>query len=220
MDWIPTLQVAFAAGLATTFDDNIYLTGFFSEVNRTFRPKHVAVGELVGFSVLLAISLLGFAVGLVVSSEWIGLLGVLPILIGFNNLREHFNSSDEAEYDKKQNKLKYAKARGFESRRLTLWQILRDRQTYDVSAVTISNGGNNLGIYIPLFASLSFSKILLTIPVLYGFVITWLLLSFHLTRAPGIAFVLSRYGRLFFPFVLMWLGFRILNDSESYRLFF
>ncbi|WP_411876996.1 hypothetical protein [Vulcanococcus limneticus] len=55
-----TLQTGVAVAISTTFDDNIYLTGFFSEVNRLFRPLHVVVGELVGFSVLMAISLLCF----------------------------------------------------------------------------------------------------------------------------------------------------------------
>ncbi|MFN9695451.1 MAG: hypothetical protein ACK52U_13890 [Synechococcaceae cyanobacterium] len=44
---------------------------------------------------------------------------------------------------------------------------------------------------------------------------SWLLLSFRLTRLPGVAITLSRYGRRLFPFVLMWLGFRILHDSGA-----
>lgn len=48
---IGSLQAAMAVAMATTFDDNIYLTGFFSETNRHFRPIHVVVGELLGFSV-------------------------------------------------------------------------------------------------------------------------------------------------------------------------
>jgi hypothetical protein len=56
-------------GIATTFDDNIYLTGFFSEVNRTFRPVHVVVGELVGFTALVSVSLLGFLLGLIIPSD-------------------------------------------------------------------------------------------------------------------------------------------------------
>ena len=44
-------------------------------------------------------------------------------------------------------------------------------------------------------------------------VASWLLLSFRLTRLPGVAVTLSRYGRSLFPFVLMWLGLRILHDS-------
>ena len=89
MDWlIEIVKIAVATGIATTFDDNIYLTGFFSEVNRTFRPVHVVVGELVGFTALVSVSLLGFLLGLIIPPIYIGLLGILPILIGFTAARE------------------------------------------------------------------------------------------------------------------------------------
>jgi cadmium resistance protein CadD (predicted permease) len=44
-------------------------------------------------------------------------------------------------------------------------------------------------------------------------------MSYHLTRTPGIALVLSRYASKLFPFVLMWLGLRIILDNQSYKLF-
>jgi cadmium resistance protein CadD (predicted permease) len=219
MDWLlATIKIAVATGVATTFDDNIYLTGFFSEVNRTFRPKHIVVGELLGFTALISVSLIGFLIGLVIPSNWIGLLGILPILIGLNNLRLLLLNRDDSNDDKSVNLRRNARFHGFQSRRLSLWDVIRDRQTYQVSAVTISNGGNNLGIYIPLFASSSLQNLAVIIPICYLIVGTWLLMSYHLTRQPGIAFVLSRYAGKLFPFVLMWLGLRIILDNQSYKL--
>jgi cadmium resistance protein CadD (predicted permease) len=218
MDWlIETAKIGIAAAIATTFDDNIYLTAFFSEVNRTFRPKHIAVGELIGFTALVSISLVGFILGLVVDSKWIGLLGILPILIGLRNLL-NLNRDNSAE-DKSANLKRNSKYRGFESRKRSLWDVIRDPQTYRVSAVTIGNGGNNLGIYIPLFASLALPDLALIVLICYLTVSTWIFMSYHLTHQPRIAFILSRYASKIFPFVLMWLGLRIILDSESYRLF-
>ena len=220
MDWlIETIKIGLAAAVATTFDDNIYLTGFFSEVNRTFRPKHVVVGELIGFTALISISLVGFLIGLAISSDWIGLLGILPILIGLNNLRLLIVNKDESVENKSANLKQNARFRGFDSRERSLLDIIQDRQTYSVSAVTISNGGNNLGIYIPLFASSSLQSLAVIVPICYLIVCTWLFMSYHLTRTPGIALVLSRYASKLFPFVLMWLGLRIILDNESYKLF-
>lgn len=220
-----TLQIAFAAGLATTFDDNIYLTAFFGEVNRSFRPMHVVVGELLGFSLLLAISLLGYALGMALPSRLVGLLGILPILIGINSLVEVLQearagtaSTAAAALPAAPDPLRPVHGSGFRSRRVTIWDALRDRRTYDVSLVSISNGSNNLSIYIPLFASLTLPRILVVIPVLYLFIATWLSLSFALTRMPGISLVLNRYARVFFPFILMWLGYRILTDSGALSL--
>jgi cadmium resistance protein CadD (predicted permease) len=220
MDWlIETIKIGLAAAVATTFDDNIYLTGFFSEVNRTFRPKHVVVGELIGFTALISISLVGFLIGLAISSNWIGLLGILPILIGLNNLRLLIVNKDESVENKSANLKQNARFRGFDSRERSLLDIIQDRQTYRVSAVTISNGGNNLGIYIPLFASSSLQSLAVIVPICYLIVCTWLFMYYYLTRTPGIALVLSRYASKLFPFVLMWLGLRIILDNESYKLF-
>lgn len=222
--WIwSALQIALAAGLATTFDDTLYLTGFFSEVDRTFRPRHVVVGELLGFTVLLAISLLGYAIGLALTPSIVGLLGILPILIGIHNLWDLAREHTTPERDQQEIPTSFRRNRsrispGFPSRRLSLWELLRDRQTYDVALVSISNGSNNLSIYIPLFASLSLAKIFVVIPVLYGFIATWLSLAYALTRLPRISLVLNRYARTFFPFILIWLGFRILSDSGTLAL--
>ncbi|MDZ8262242.1 cadmium resistance transporter [Nostoc sp. ChiQUE01b] len=218
MDWlIATIKIGLATAVATTFDDNIYLTAFFSEVNRTFRPQHVVVGEIIGFTALVTVSFLGFLLGLAIPSTWTGLLGILPILIGLNNL---FNlNKDDSDEDKSANLKRNSKFKGFDSRKRSLWDVIRDPQTYRVSAVTISNGGNNLGIYIPLFASSSIQNLAVIVPVCYFIVCCWLFMSYTLTHQPGIALVLSRYAGKIFPFVLMWLGFRILMDSESYRLF-
>ncbi|MFM8525055.1 MAG: cadmium resistance transporter [Cyanobacteriota bacterium] len=106
----------------------------------------------------------------------------------------------------------------FESGRTTIWRVLRQKQTYDVFLVCLSSGSNNISIYIPLFASLSVVDTLVVIPVLYGYIASWLFLSFILTRAPGLALVLNRYAPLFFPFILIWLGCRILVDTGAFSL--
>lgn len=220
IDWLlANIKVGVATGVATTFDDNIYLTGFFSEVNRTFRPKHIIVGEIIGFTTLVLVSLIGFLVGLIIPSNWIGLLGILPILIGVNNLRLILTNKEEFPSKRPENKKRSSQYHGFESRRLSLWDTICDRQTYKVSAVTISNGGNNLGIYIPLFASSTLGDLIIIIPICYFIVCTWLFMSYHLTRQTGIAVILSRYAGKLFPFVLMWLGLRIIIDNQSYKLF-
>ncbi len=177
------------------------------------------VGELIGFSVLVLLSLLGYALSAAIPANLIGCLGLLPIGIGCINLGELLTSYRTGR-DKPRNLPHRGPGRepGFTSQRIRLLSVLRDRRTYSVSLVTISNGSNNLTIYIPLFASLSLAKIMVVIPALYGCVLTWLLLSFNLTRMPGLSIVLNRYSRLVFPFILIWLGCRILNDSGSSQL--
>ncbi|WP_411876997.1 cadmium resistance transporter [Vulcanococcus limneticus] len=147
-----------------------------------------------------------------------GWLGAVPILMGVRNLVSLWQARDSSDSEERDYRKRFAAYHGFRSRRVGLLEVLRDRKIYSVSAVTISNGGNNLAIYIPLFTSNPLGQLALIVPICYLAVLTWLFLSYRLTRLPGIAVVLSRYANHVFPFVLMWLGFRILNDSGALAL--
>lgn len=217
-----SLQAAIAVAIATTFDDNIYLTGFFSETDRHFRPVHVVAGELIGFSLLMALSvILSRVLVNVLPVSTVGWLGTIPILIGLQSFLQLFATSAPRELDSVQavNPRSHASSlqQGFGSSQPRIAAVLTDSRTYKVSAITISNGGNNLAIYIPLLGNSGPVSSLITVITCYIAVVCWLIVSFRLTRLPGLAVILSRYASKIFPFVLMWLGFRILGDSGALR---
>lgn len=212
---ISTVIIGLSVAFATTFDDNLYLTAFFGKVNRQFRVKHIVIGEFIGFTALVVASLPGFFGGLVLPEAWIGLLGLLPIAIGIN----HLMSKEEELETVQAVSLNLTSPVKPHRPKKSLLATIRDPQTYRVSAVTISNGGNNIGIYVPLFASSNLPSLGVILCVCYLTVGMWCFLSYNLTRNPLMAPVLARYGRKVFPFVLIYLGISILMKSESYRLF-
>jgi cadmium resistance protein CadD (predicted permease) len=215
MTWlITTILLGISVAFATTFDDNLYLTAFFGKVNRSFRPQNVILGELLGFTVLVLASLPGFFGGLMLPASWVGLLGFLPIAIGINHLLRREQQEDSVQDVSIDFKAYSTSGR----RKKSLLATLRDRQTYRVSAVTIANGGNNIGIYVPLFASSNLPSLAVIIAACYCAVATWCLLSYSLVRNPLMAPVLARHARKVFPFVLIYLGCSILIKSESYQL--
>ena len=215
MSWlIGTLIIGISAAFATTFDDNIYLTAFFGKVNHVFRPKHIIIGEFVGFTALVLASLPGFFGGLVLPEAWIGLLGILPIVIGISNLMSRDDDGDIIQ-DVSVDFRHTVKSRRHKK---SLFATLRDPQTYRVSAVTIANGGNNIGIYVPLFATTNLPSLGVILCICYFTVGVWCLLSYNLTRNPLMAPLMARYGRKIFPFVLIWLGFSIMMKSGTFQL--
>jgi cadmium resistance protein CadD (predicted permease) len=215
MSWlISTLILGISAAFATTFDDNIYLTAFFGKVNHVFRPKHIIIGEFVGFTALVLASLPGFFGGLVLPEAWIGLLGILPIVIGISNLMSRDDDGDIIQ-DVSVDFRHTVKSRRHKK---SLFATLRDPQTYRVSAVTIANGGNNIGIYVPLFATTNLPSLGVILCICYFTVGVWCLLSYNLTRNPLMAPLMARYGRKIFPFVLIWLGFSIMMKSGTFQL--
>jgi cadmium resistance protein CadD (predicted permease) len=213
---LPTLFLGMAIATATTFDDNLYLTLFFSKTNHRFRPRHVIVGELIGFTGLVLISLGGFLAGLMIDDAWIGLLGLLPLGLGVNALINRTPDQQEPLPEVRVAHSDHLPYRQQRSR--SLLPTLMDPQTYKVSAVTLANGGNNLAIYIPLFASTSLPRLSLILATCYGAIGLLLWLSYHLTRQPALAVVMSRYVRRAFPFVLIWLGADIMIENGSYQL--
>src|SRR5689334_13682034 len=145
------LLAAFTQGivafLATNIDDIIILLLFFSQVDVNFRRRHIVIGQYLGFTAIIIASLPGFFGGLVVPREWIGLLGLLPIGIGIKHLVDW-----QAETTEVQTVSSEFQKSSYKNPILSFIVSILHPQTYKVTAVTIANGGDNISIYIPLFA--------------------------------------------------------------------
>ena len=79
-----------------------------------------------------------------------------------------------------------------------------------VAAVTLANGADNVGIYVPLFASHPAGSIALIIWVFLALVGVWCYAGYRLGTHPSIGGLLSRYGRRLMPYVLIALGASIV----------
>jgi cadmium resistance transport/sequestration family protein len=205
--WIQSAIAGSTAFIATNVDDILILMLFFSQTNSTFRRRHIVVGQYLGFIALIIASLPGFFGGLIIPRAWIGLLGLLPIAIGINNLIT--SKEDEQEIQTVSDS---------DSTVAKSLLVVIAPQTYKVAAVTFANGGDNIGIYVPLFASSNLANlavICLTFLILIG---VWCYIAYQLTRHKAIARILTKYGERIVPFVLIGLGIFILLESGTYQL--
>ena len=193
---VPTGLVAFTA---TNIDDIVMLTLFFSQVNAVFRSRHVVVGQYLGFGALVVASLPGFFSGLIVPRAWIGMLGAIPIAFGISRLLNTEAQESEVEITQPE--------------RLT-WLNFLSPQAFNVAAVTVANGSDNISIYAPLFASSSLETLLVILSTFFLMVGVWCVVAYKLTRMGAIADTLTRYGNYLAPFVLIGLGVLILVDSH------
>lgn len=196
---IPTSITAFAA---TNIDDIVILMILFTQANKTLRSRHIVIGQYLGFTTLVIISLVGFLSGLVFPQRWLGLLGLVPIALGFNTLLNPEVDSDEEILEP------------LEQPRSLLSNLLSP-QVYGVAAITIANGSDNIGIYTPLFASSTGMKLLLILGIFFLLVGVWCFTAHWLTQQQQLAHTLTRYGNTFVPYVLMGLGGLIVLDSGA-----
>ena len=209
------LTGALIAFVATNIDDIVILLLFFSQVDGNLRRQHIVVGQYLGFTFLIVASLPGYFGGLIVPREWIGFLGILPIAIGVKQLISR--EKDTTQVQTVNSDRSYASA----SNPIVsfLFSILNP-QTYKVAAVTVANGGDNISIYIPLFAGSKLASLAVTLAVFFFMVGVWCAIAYLLTRQPTIAYVLTRYGDRVVPFVLIGLGLLIMYERGTFGLIF
>ena len=203
---LSTLITATVAFVATNIDDIFVLMMFFSQTDRAFRRRHIVIGQYIGFVTLIAVSLLGFLGSFIVPKEWIGLLGLAPIAIG---IHKFVNRNSET---------KTSELLGRLSPSSSVLSSLLNPKTYGVAVVTFANGGDNIGIYTPLFASSDLLRLVVTVGVFLTLVAVWCFLGYKLTHQRTVAQVLFRYDHLVVPFVLIGLGVYIIVANETLRL--
>ncbi len=190
--------VGLAVGLfvTTNLDDLFILLGFFSDPR--FRPRQVAFGQLLGIATLYAVSVAASLLAIVIPPAIIGFLGLLPIAIGLRKIWG-LRRGDDADDDES-------------SQRHGRWNVLT------VAAVTISDGGDNLSVYIPVLATRSHAEIAAIGAVFGVMTLAWLGAAFWLTSHRTLGAPIRHYGHRVAPFVLAALGGYILYAAGTLAL--
>ena len=189
MEIILTSLLAF---ISTNLDDVFLLMLLFGD--RRSKRYQIVAGQFLGIALLIALSVAGSFLGLVIDVAYIGWLGFFPIYIGIKGLlrvRAGAEASAPAEPRKSRSNI------------------------LAVTGITVANGGDNIGVYVPLFAVLAWHQKILMILIFMVMTAIWCLLARYLAQHPLIASVLKRYGPWATPFVLILLGFHILYQSGT-----
>jgi cadmium resistance transport/sequestration family protein len=195
MELLITSIIAFAS---TNIDDIFILMLFFA--NKEYQTKQVILGQYLGIVALILISLIGSLIGLLFDQKYIGLLGLLPIYFGIRSIIKLFQNKRESEQEE------------------TRLDTRKSNKTFSVAAVTFANGGDNIGIYIPLFATLLIHQKAIMISIFLVMVAVWCLVAWYLSKHRTIARTIEKYGHIITPIVLILLGIYILYESDTFEL--
>ncbi|HTU66072.1 MAG TPA: cadmium resistance transporter [Steroidobacteraceae bacterium] len=187
------LLTAIVVFVVTNVDDLLLLALLFGG---GLRVRAVVAGQFLGITVLTGVSVGAAYAATVIPEKWINLLGLVPIVLGswllFRLWRAHGRTDDDR-VDISQERLDSAPG----------------AQALGVAALTIANGGDNVGVYIPLFANDAAAVPVFTV-VFLVFTAVWCALGYALIKHPVGAAVTQRWGHLLLPFVLIGIGIHIL----------
>ena len=183
------IGIAIVTFAITNIDDLLILSMYFA--NPGFKARAVVMGQYLGIITLIIISLVGLILGAFLADHWISFLGAIPLALGVKGL---FQLRDEEEPEEKLNPTR------------SKFQFL------NVALVTIANGGDNVGVYAPLFANLAMQDIIIYVIVFLLLTAVWCVLSYYIASHPKVKHVFEKHGKVILPVFLVLLGLFIMKD--------
>ena len=195
--------IAEAAGLfaVTNLDDIVILSLFFAQgAGENGSARRVVAGQYLAFTAILAVAI-GIAFGAsFLPEEAIPYLGLIPITIG---LRDAW-------------KLWKNRQRGDEGEQTETTQ--GGPTVRKVATTTFGSGGDNIGVYVPVFDTVGTRGTFVFAAVFLVLVGVWCIAGRFFATRPIIARALSRWGHILLPVVLITIGLIILIQGGAFGL--
>lgn len=219
---ISTIITALVSFFSTNIDDIFILMLFFSQVNKDIKVKHIVIGQYLGIGALTAISIAG-ALGIsIIPQEYVGLLGLVPIYLGIKEYIEYkkeIKNNVEEEAQATEENIQEQVFLNQENKTLVSIRKFISPSILKVAGVTIANGGDNIGIYIPLFSSMKLYSILITVIVFLLLTGVWCFIGFKLAEHPFVNKNIEKYKHIFVQIIFVVLGVFIILESGTLGLF-
>jgi len=198
---IQTVISSLAVFMSTSVDDLLILTIMFSRIKTKRGIAHIVGGQYLGTAALVIGSLVAAYVIHLVPETWmIGFLGLVPIALGIRAATQRNLDDDEAESKDVAEKLE---------------EKHESRLFWTIALITVAAGGDNVGIYIPYFASLSAGPTALALAVLTMALAALCYAGYKISALKLIAQTLEKYERIMVPIVFIALGVFILLDAGT-----
>ena len=194
-----TLQ-AIGLFMATNIDDIIVLSLFYARgAGQRGTTAKILGGQYLGFGAILAAAVLvALGARTFLPEEVIPYFGLIPLFLGLLAAWRAWRDDDDDDDD--------AKVSG------------KTLSVLTIAAVTFANGGDNIGVYVPVFATVGTAGIIAYSVVFLALVAVLVAAArFVATRKP-IAEVLERWEHVLFPIVLIGLGIVILVEGGAFGL--
>ena len=183
----------------TNIDDILVLALFFGQgAGRPHTTRTIMLGQYLGFAGILAVAVAAALGASLLPGPAIPYLGLLPLALGIK-----------------------AAVQAWRGRRAD------DEETaagpggptvLEVAAVTFANGGDNIGVYVPVFATAGPGGMTAFAAVFLVLVAVWVLAGRYFATRPVIARALGRWGHLLLPVVLIGIGLLILVEGGAFGL--
>ncbi|WP_374238151.1 cadmium resistance transporter [Actinoplanes sp. DH11] len=188
-----------ATGLfaVTNVDDILILALFFARgAGRRHTTRDIAAGQYLGFTAILVVALAAAFGATFLPEQAVPYLGLLPLALGLKAAVQAWRHRHEAGDDPDESGAGGPRA-------------------LEVAAVTFANGGDNIGVYVPVLATAGGAGTAVYVTVFLILVAVWVAAGRFFATRPVIAKALSRWGHVLLPVVLIGIGLLILVEGGA-----
>ena len=185
---------------ATNIDDIIVLSLFFARgAGQRGTTARILAGQYLGFAgILVAAILVTTGAGAFLPPAAIPYFGLIPLGLGLWAAWEAWRGDGDDDDE--------AKVAG------------KKVGVGTVAGVTFANGGDNIGVYTPVFLSVEPLAVVAYCVIFLALVAVLVALARFVATRPPIAEVLERFEHILFPIVLIGLGIVILVSGGAFGL--
>ena len=186
---------------ATNIDDIVVLSLFFARgAGQRGTTARILAGQYLGFAGILgAAVLVTTGAGAFLPSAAIPYFGLIPLGLGLWAAWQAWRGDDDDDDDE-------VKVAG---KKVGVWTV---------AGVTLANGGDNIGVYTPVFLSVKPLAVVAYCIIFLALVAVLVALAKFVATRPPIAEVLERWENILFPIVLIGLGIVILVSGGAFGL--
>ena len=182
---LETILTSIAAFAGTNIDDLFVDVVLFAQADGKAAKRSVVAGKYIGIGILFLMGWLGSLLVKSFSSKAIGFLGLIPIALGIWHIFSKEDSEDGSTTHSK-------------------------GLLINTALMTLSNGADNIGVYVPLFAGFETAEMIIVAVVFVLMVAVWCCLASKISNLPVLKRFLVRYRRAIIPAVFIGLGAYIL----------
>ncbi|NKQ27818.1 cadmium resistance transporter [Streptomyces galbus] len=193
-----------AVGLfaVTNIDDIVVLALFFAQgAGRRGAARRVVLGQYLGFAAILAVAVAAAFGATFLPAAALPYLGLLPLALGLKAAWRAWRDRRDGGTDQEDEQ---AGAGG--------------PGPLGGAAGTLANGGDNIGVYVTVFATAGGGGMSVYAVVFLALVGVWCCAGRFFATRPVIAGALARWGHVLLPLVLVALGVLILVEGGAFGL--
>ncbi|GAB1824618.1 cadmium resistance transporter [Herbidospora sp. RD11066] len=175
---VGTIGQAVGLFAITNVDDLVLIALFFTQTT----ALRIVLGQYLGFAAILAVSVVISIGAAALPGGVIRWLGLIPLLLGLKALWELRKKDDDSPQPAPAGILA-------------------------IAGITFANGGDNIGVYVPVFATQGVVVYVVVFLIMVGLLC---LVGRFLATRPVVAKALAKWGHIAFPVVLIGIGVFIL----------